>query len=296
MLIERFFRRRRKICVTIRRRRRRDWKRHDAWASGVNPRMRSTAPRCHRRPSGASKNTWKCGPPSVNRIWSWSTPTGTTSRKRRRKKPKNWNLRCSSIFMEHPLSPERHLPVSPPKLFLPVSIPQRSLKDLSKIPQRSFENPIVSSFNQQKATDEFQFEFVWIEVTDEAESSDKENAVAAVVATPAPPVVVRPKRNRYRQRRRGFHQQMASSSQPHLGHPATANFHPSLSQEILDAFCMPVNALDAVDADPCRPMRNPQRPSRTLRLKKMTPPSVDGNHLTLKTENHLTPPHSKITH
>ena len=108
-------------------------------------------------------------------------------------------------------------------------------------------------------------------MTDEAESSDKENTTSVMM--------VRPRRTRYQQRRRGgFHQQMAlSSSQPQLSHPASASFHPSLSQEILDAFCMPVNALDAVaDAEPRQPARNPQKPLRNRNLNKTVPLPADG--------------------
>ena len=119
-----------------------------------------------------------------------------------------------------------------------------------------------------------------MKVTDEGEWSDKENTTTATSV-----VVVRPRRSRYPQRRRGFHQQMApSSSQPQLASSpsavATGNYHPSLSQEILDAFCMPVNALDAVDAvDPCRSSRDLQKPLRNRQSNhQVEQVPLDGNH------------------
>ena len=90
-----------------------------------------------------------------------------------------------------------------------------------------------------------------------AEESDKEN------------VVVRPKRQRYRHRRHGFHEEFG---RPHSTHSEsnirsswvekTPNAYPTISQEMLAAFCAPVNSLEAVDSSFAR------KPDRPVRSKK----------------------------
>ena len=110
--------------------------------------------------------------------------------------------------------------------------------------------------------------------------------------------MVRPKRHRYRHRRHGFHEE--------FGRPQSANYesdirsswvepprpqYPTLSQEMLEAFSIPTNALDSVNSSWASP-RKPERPSRNskkraknhyytnvppLRAKRCHPPKAEWN-------------------
>lgn len=104
-------------------------------------------------------------------------------------------------------------------------------------------------------------------VTDEAES-DKEN------------VVVRPKRQRYRNRRHGFHEEFGRPQSAHVESNIRSswvektNAYPTISQEMLSAFCAPVNSLEAVD-NSWGSGRKPDRPVRSRSKKELNSASDD---------------------
>lgn len=93
--------------------------------------------------------------------------------------------------------------------------------------------------------------------------SDKEN------------VVVRPKRHRYRHRRHGFHEEFdrprsanyeSDNSNIRSSWIETRQQYPTLSQEMLGAFAIPVNSLEAVNSHWGSP-RKPERPSRASKKR-----------------------------
>ena len=104
-------------------------------------------------------------------------------------------------------------------------------------------------------------------MTDEAES-DKEN------------VVVRPKRQRYRNRRHGFHEEFGRPQSAHAESNIRSswvektNTYPTISQEMLSAFCAPVNSLEAVD-NSWGSGHKPDRPVRSRSKKDLNLPSDD---------------------
>lgn len=102
---------------------------------------------------------------------------------------------------------------------------------------------------------------------DDAES-DKEN------------VVVRPKRQRYRNRRHGFHEEFERPKSAHVESNTRSswvektNAYPTISQEMLSAFCAPVNSLEAVDSS-WGSGRKPDRPARSRSRKELDVASDD---------------------
>lgn len=104
-------------------------------------------------------------------------------------------------------------------------------------------------------------------MADDAES-DKEN------------VVVRPKRQRYRHRRHGFHEEFGRPKSAHVESSTRSswveksNAYPTISQEMLSAFCAPVNLLEAVDSS-WGSGRKPDRPVRSRSKRELNVVSDD---------------------
>ncbi|KAI9559457.1 hypothetical protein GHT06_013447 [Daphnia sinensis] len=98
--------------------------------------------------------------------------------------------------------------------------------------------------------------------------SDKEN------------VVVRPKRQRHRNRRHGFHEEFGRPKSAHVEFNTRSswvektNAYPTISQEMLSAFCAPVNSLEAVDSS-WGSGRKPDRPARSRSRKERDVSSDD---------------------
>lgn len=91
---------------------------------------------------------------------------------------------------------------------------------------------------------------------------------------------MRPKRQRYRHRRHGFHEEFGRPQSAHLESNIRSSWvektptYPTISQEMLSNFCAPVNSLEAVNSN-WGSMRKPDRPVRSRSKKELNSSTPD---------------------